>query len=260
MTPREPFAGAGPWRINLPGLGYIETPGDDLAFIYQDTLVALNAARGINIGQPSAHARWLGALGLREGETVIQVGAGSGYYTAILAHLVGHGGRVYAFEIDPDLAARAKANLEHLPQAVVAAQTGVADDLPKVDAIYVCAAITQPCPAWLDALKSGGRLVFPLHAVGGGGGMLMIRRPKRGAIWPAGFISNAAFVSCVGPQDDETGRRLNAAYAAGGGSTVRSFRTDLPTDDTCWCAGDGWWLSTFDPASDPDSDRASVRP
>lgn len=71
ITPREPFAGAGPWRINLPGLGYIETPDDDLAFIYQDTLVALNAARGINIGQPSAHARWLGALGLREGETVI---------------------------------------------------------------------------------------------------------------------------------------------------------------------------------------------
>ena len=109
LTPRELFAGAGPWRINLPGLGYIETPDDDLAFIYQDTLVALNAARGINIGQPSAHARWLSALGLREGETVIQVGAGSGYYTAILAHLVGHGGRVYAFEIDPDLAARAKA-------------------------------------------------------------------------------------------------------------------------------------------------------
>ena len=108
MTPREPFGGAGPWRINLPGLGYIETPGDELAFIYQDTLVALNAARGINIGQPSAHERWLGALGLREGETVIQVGAGSGYYTAILAHLVGRGGRVYAFEIDPDLAARAR--------------------------------------------------------------------------------------------------------------------------------------------------------
>ncbi len=31
MTPREPFAGPGPWQINLPGLGYIETPDDDLA-------------------------------------------------------------------------------------------------------------------------------------------------------------------------------------------------------------------------------------
>lgn len=260
MTPREPFAGAGPWQINLPGLGYIETPDDDLAFIYQDTLVALNAARGINIGQPSAHARWLGALALREGETVIQVGAGSGYYTAILAHLIGHDGRVHAFEIDPDLAARAKANLEHLPQAVVAAQSGIADDLPRVDAVYVCAAITQPCSAWLDALKSGGRLVFPLHAVGGGGGMLMIRRPERGAIWPARFISNAAFISCVGPQDDETGRRLNATYAAGGGLTVRSFRTDLPTDDTCWFAGDGWWLSTFEPLPDSGSGGPSFRP
>ena len=260
MTPRERFAGPGPWRINLPGLGYIETPDDDLAFIYQDTLVALDAARGINIGQPSAHARWLDALGLREGETVIQVGAGSGYYTAILAYLAGRGGKVYAFEIDSDLAARAKSNLEHLPHAVVAAQSGVADNLPSVDAVYVCAAITQPCPAWLDALKSGGRLVFPLHAVGGGGGMLMIRRPDRGTMWPARFISQAAFISCVGPQDDETGRRLNAAYAAGGGVTVRSFRTDLPTDDTCWFAGAGWWLSTFDPASGPDIGQPSLRP
>jgi hypothetical protein len=69
-----------------------------------------------------------------------------------------------------------------------------------------------------------------------------------------------AFISCVGPQDDETGRRLNAAYAAGGGLTVRSFRTDLPTNDTCWFAGDGWRLSTFDPTSDPNSDRPPFRP
>jgi protein-L-isoaspartate(D-aspartate) O-methyltransferase len=90
---REPFAGPGPWSINIPGVGYIKTPTDDLAFIYQDTLIALDAARGINIGQPSAHARWLDALGLHEGEAVLQVGAGTGYYTSILAHLVGETGQ-----------------------------------------------------------------------------------------------------------------------------------------------------------------------
>jgi len=45
---------------------------DDPAFIYQDTLVAVDRERGINIGQPSAHALWLDALALREGETVLQ--------------------------------------------------------------------------------------------------------------------------------------------------------------------------------------------
>ena len=53
---------------------------------------------------PSAHAYWLGASNIKEAETVVQVGAGSGYYTAILAHLVGVGGRVYAYEIEERLA------------------------------------------------------------------------------------------------------------------------------------------------------------
>jgi protein-L-isoaspartate(D-aspartate) O-methyltransferase len=244
---RETFAGPGPWSINLPGVGYLKTPDDDLAFIYQDTLVALDAARGINIGQPSSHAAWLDALQLRDGEAVLQVGAGVGYYTALLAHLIGSSGKVYAYEIDQDFAARARQNLEDLPWIDVQARTGIADNLPKVDAIYVNAAITQPSWAWMDALRSDGRLIFPLHAVGGLGGMLLIRRPRHGMVWPATFVSDAAFMSCTGPQDEAAGRRLNAAFAGGGADAVRSFRTDVSMDDTCWFKGDGWWLSTAAP-------------
>jgi protein-L-isoaspartate(D-aspartate) O-methyltransferase len=248
LVRREPFAGPGPWSVNIPGVGYVETRDDDVAFIYQDTLVALDA-RGINIGQPSAHARWIDALALQEGDTVLQVGVGTGYYTAILAHLVGRGGYVYAFEIDAELASRATKNLKDLPQVGVRAQSGIADGLPDVDVIYVCAGITQPSWGWLRALKPNGRLAFPLHAVGGVGGMLMIRRGAERAPWPARFISPAAFISFVGPQDDENGRRLNAAYANGKAHAVRSFRVEGPADETCWFAGDGWWLSTFDPES-----------
>jgi protein-L-isoaspartate(D-aspartate) O-methyltransferase len=248
-TPRETFSGPGPWSVNVPGSGYVETPDDDLAFLYQDTLIALDPKRGINIGQPSAHARWLGALRLREGETVLQVGAGTGYYTAILAHLVGDSGRVHAYEIEPDLAARAIANLRNAPHAEVQARSGIGDGLPKVDAVYVCAGITQPAWAWLDALRPEGRLVFPLQAERGFGGMLMITRAKHGAIWPARFISRAAFIPCSGPQDAETGRRLTDAFSGGGFETVRSFRLDEPIDATCWFAGDGWWLSTLACAS-----------
>lgn len=243
---REPFAGPGPWSINIPGVGYVETQDADLAFIYQDTLVALDAARGINIGQPSAHARWIDALAPREGETILQVGVGTGYYTAILAHLIGRDGYVHAFEIDAGLASRARENLKDLPQVEVRAQSGIADGLPQVDAVYVCAGITQPSSAWLHALKPEGRLSFPLHAVGGVGGMLMVRRAAPDAAWPARFISPAAFISCTGPQDEEGGRRLTEAYAGGNAFSVRSLRVDQP-DETCWFAGDGWWLSTFDP-------------
>lgn len=246
---RETFAGPGPWSIKVPvsGTGYVTTPDADVAFLYQDTLIALDAKRGVNIGQPSAHARWLGALALREGEAVLQVGAGTGYYTAILAHLVGESGRVYAYEIDSGLAARASKNLRDLPQVSLHAKSGIADDLPKVDAVYVCAGITQPCWAWLDALRPMGRLIFPLQGDGAWGGMLMITRAAESPIWPARFVSRAAFISCSGPQDPEAGRRLDAAFAAGGSDRVRSFRLDEPPNDTCWLVGDGWWLSTFDP-------------
>ena len=244
---RETFAGPGPWSICLPKVGYITTPDDDLAYLYQDTLVALDAARGINIGQPSAHARWLDALRLREGETVLQIGAGTGYYTAILAHLVGAEGQVHAFEIDDGLAARAVSNVSALPQARIHACSGIAEDLPKADAVYVCAGITQPSWTWIDALRPNGRLVFPLQAVGAQGGMLLIRRPEHGSVWPAHFISGASFISCEGRQDHDAGLRLSAAYAKGDAGTVRSFRIDEPVDGVCWFAGDGWWLSTASP-------------
>jgi protein-L-isoaspartate(D-aspartate) O-methyltransferase len=244
---RESFVGPGPWSICIPGIGYIETPDDDPAFIYQDTLVALDAARGINIGQPSWHARWLDALELGEGESVLQVGAGVGYYTAILGHLVGANGKVYAYEIDQNLAECARGNLKELPWVEVRAQTGIADNLPKADAIYVNAGITQPSWSWLDALRPEGRLIFPLHAPGAFGGMLLIQKPRHGLIWPAKFVSVAAFISCTGPQDEDAGRRLTAVFARGNLDAVPSFRIDDSIDDTCWFRGDGWWLSTAAP-------------
>lgn len=89
----------------------MQTPDDDPAFLYQNVLVALDREREINIGMPSAHAYWLGACNIREAETVVQIGVGSGYYTAILANLVGAGDRVYGYEIHEALAVRARENL-----------------------------------------------------------------------------------------------------------------------------------------------------
>jgi protein-L-isoaspartate(D-aspartate) O-methyltransferase len=248
-VPREPFVGPGPWFVMANAFRYAETPNDDPVFIYQDVLVALDASRGLNIGSPSAHAVWLAAVDVKAGETVLQVGTGSGYYSAILAELVGPEGRVHAYEIDADLAARAAVNLKHWPQVDVRAKSGIADDLPKVDVVYVCAGITQPSWTWIDALRPGGRLLFPLQPDRGLGGMLMITRPQRGLHWPAKFVSRARFIPCEGQQDPASSQALTEAFA-GQWAGVKSFRIDEPQDETCWFAGDGWWLSTATPETD----------
>jgi protein-L-isoaspartate(D-aspartate) O-methyltransferase len=241
-VPREDFAGPPPWRVGSGGL-FRQTSSDDPARLYDDVLVAIDARRGINNGQPSLHAQSIDALRIKEGETVVQIGAGAGYYTAILAHLVGPAGNVVAYEIEPDIAERAKANLARYPQVEVRARSGV-EDLLAADAIYVNAAATHPLRAWLDALKVGGRLLFPLQAAHSTGAMLLIHRPESGDVWPAHFLSAVVFIACEGAQDRATGRKLDEAFRRGGTEGVRSLRFGGAPGQSDWVRGDGWALTT----------------
>lgn len=110
LVPREAFLPPGPWKVMV-AERYLKTPSADAAYIYQNNLVALDADKGINNGEPFLHAAWIGAVAPKPGETVTHVGAGTGYYSAILSMLVLAGGSVNAFEIDEKLAAAARHNL-----------------------------------------------------------------------------------------------------------------------------------------------------
>jgi protein-L-isoaspartate(D-aspartate) O-methyltransferase len=241
-VPREDFAGSPPWRIGSGGLFGLRS-SDDPVRLYEDVLVAIDAQRGINNGQPSLHAQSIAALELKEGETVVQVGAGLGYYTAILAELVGPMGRVIAYEIAPDIAEQAAANLARYPQVEVRARSGV-EDLPLADAIYVNAAASHPLRPWLDALKPGGRLVFPLQAAGSSGAMLIVTRPDHGQAWPARLLTGVVFIACEGGQDAEMARKLDEAFRRGRTERVRSLRFGGAPSEADWVRGDGWALST----------------
>jgi protein-L-isoaspartate(D-aspartate) O-methyltransferase len=240
-VPREDFAGPPPWRVGSGAFG-LDTANDPER-LYEDILIGIDARRGINNGQPSLHAQSIDALRVKEGETVVQIGAGAGYYTAILATLVGPKGRVIAYEIEPDIAERAAANLARYPQVEVRARSGV-DDLPPADAIYVNAAASHPLRAWLDALKPGGRLVFPLQSTSSSGAMLIVTRPERGDAWPARLLSGVVFIPCEGAQDSAMGRKLDQAFRRGGQERVRSLRFGGAPRETDWLRGDGWALST----------------
>lgn len=242
-VPREDFSGPPPWHVS--GGGFGSASEKDLARLYDDVLVAIDAGRGINNGQPSLHAMSIEALAIKEGETVVQIGAGAGYYTAILAHLVGPTGTVIAYEIEADIAERARKNLASFPQVEVRARSGAGEDLPKADAIYVNAAASHPPRVWLDALKPGGRLLFPLQAAHSSGAMLLVTRPKQESkAWPAQILGAVVFIACEGAQDAESGRRLEEAFRRGGGHAVRWLRFDAPLGEGVWLQGDGWALTT----------------
>jgi len=57
------------------------------------------------------HARWIGAVAPKPGETVTHIGAGTGYYSAVLSMLVLPKGVLTAYEVDEKLAAQARRNL-----------------------------------------------------------------------------------------------------------------------------------------------------
>lgn len=246
-TPRERFLGPGPWKVFTSG-GYITTPTDDPAFLYQDVTVALSEAGMINNGQPVLHAVGLATINPQPGEMAIHIGAGTGYYTAVLARLVGPGGKVFAYEIEPTLAELATAHLADLEHVTVYARSGAEGPLPECNLIYVNAGATAPLDIWLDALLPGGRLLFPLTPDGpggtpGAGGMLLITRLPPD-LYSARFLMPVMFINCQGARDDETAKKLAEAFKRGDLRSVRSLRRNSSPDETCWCSGNGWWLST----------------
>ncbi len=198
-------------------------------------MIALDPARGVNNGSPSLHASLLDALGPKRGDHIVHVGAGTGYYGAILSELVGPAGRVTAVEFDPASADRAKASLSDRQNIRVICDDGARWPETEADGIYVNFAIPRPAARWIEGLAPGGRLVFPLGVPGpqrpnsGGrhgdrGAALRIQRRSDG--YAARAISTAYFVWAEGAAGEVAPAevdRLRQSFEAGGLDTVRSL-------------------------------------
>lgn len=248
-VPRERFLGAAPWRIIVPHRGGNEvfnTPDADPAHLYRDVLVTIDAARGINNGQPSLWARAFDRLGLRPGARVLHVAAGTGYYSAILAETVGPTGRVVAVEYEADLAERARANLAPWPQVTLVHGDGRTHDPGvDVDCMAVCAGSTHPAPLWLDRLADGGVLVMPLTGRYGWGFMLRVER--RGETFAASSVSGVGIYPCAGGRDAAAEGKLQTALDGLTSNTppIKALHRGAPDDGDrprVWYAGPGFWL------------------
>jgi protein-L-isoaspartate(D-aspartate) O-methyltransferase len=245
-VPRERFAGPGPWRILHFTDGYWTTPDADPRHLYHNVLIALDEERRLNIGEPLLWARHFDRIGVKDGERVLQIGTGSGYYTAILAELVGSNGRVDAIEIDAPLAAAAERNLAAWPTAHVRLGDASAPIDGHWDLIVAFAGATAPHMWWLDALADGGRLLLPMTAANfSNRGGFMLRLDRRGGGFAARSAGWVGFYPCAGARNPEDEAALGEALAdPAGQQAVRSLRRDPhDKDESCWLHRDGWCLS-----------------
>ncbi|MGH3870790.1 MAG: ATP-grasp peptide maturase system methyltransferase [Pseudonocardiaceae bacterium] len=115
--------------------------------------------------QPSLMAIMLEALDLRDGHRVLEIGTGTGYNAALLAHRV-TGQQVTSVDVDPDLIAQARINLQDAGYnpivAVADGEGGHAAAAPYDRLIATCSVATIP-PAWIDQVRPGGIIITNLY-------------------------------------------------------------------------------------------------
>ncbi|MGB5605702.1 MAG: protein-L-isoaspartate(D-aspartate) O-methyltransferase [Gammaproteobacteria bacterium] len=123
----------------------------------------VSIGHGQTISQPYIVAVMTDLLKLKPGDTVLEVGTGSGYQAAILAELVD---RVYTIEIIEPLGLRARRDLAQLGYKNI--ESGIGDgyygweEQAPFDAIVVTAAASHIPPPLIAQLKNGGRMVIPV--------------------------------------------------------------------------------------------------
>ncbi|MER5882567.1 methyltransferase domain-containing protein [Streptomyces sp. NPDC001941] len=134
---------------------------------YADAALATRVRDGELVSsssQPSLMARMLHALALGDGDRVLEVGAGTGYNAALLAHRLGDD-RVTSLDLDPDIAESARSHLAaagHRPAVLAGDGARGCPERAPFDAVVATCALPSVPYAWLAQCAPGARVLAPL--------------------------------------------------------------------------------------------------
>ena len=195
---------------------------------YED--MPLPIGRGQTISQPYIVALMTQALRLTPASRVLEIGTGSGYQAAILAHITPH---VWSIETLPDLAETARARLHGLGYEVEVqggdGRLGWPAQAP-FDGIIVTAAAPDVPPALAAQLAEGGRLIIPVGASLWDQSLWLIERVRgrlrRELLAEVRFVPLVATTSRDQPEDPaltDVRRELCELFAAHSGRRSDSF-------------------------------------
>ena len=174
-------------------------PGDEAA-AYRNRPLYIGS--GQTISQPFVVAIMTDLLALEPGDRVLEIGTGSGYQAAVLAHLAA---AVYSVEIVEPLARQAASRLKMLGYRNVVTRVGDGyrgwPEHAPFDAIIVTAAASSVPPALIEQLKPGGRLVIPLESAGGTQVLYRIDKRRDGGLQRRAVL-HVRFVPLTGEARD----------------------------------------------------------
>jgi protein-L-isoaspartate(D-aspartate) O-methyltransferase len=243
-VPRERFLPSGPWVVRAEG-DYggppRQTADANPEHVYHNFSVAIDAERQLFNGGPGIVSMAIDALALREGHQVLHIGCGLGYYSALMAHVVGSTGRVVAIEVDEALAQDATQNLSMFSWVDVRHSNGTAACGPSFDAVLVSTGVTHPRDTWLDALESGGRLALPLTAAMpkmgriSKGPMLLLTKGDEQNFGVRRIVPLVSVYSALDLRDESLNEALGNAFMRAPFAIPKRLRRDAhDPGPTCW--------------------------
>lgn len=174
-------------------------PDDLLPYAYDDYPLPIGYDQ--TISQPYIVAYMTELLQVDTNHVVLEIGTGSGYQAAVLAHLVRH---VYTIEIVPELGQRAAKLLKELAYDNITVRIGDGyrgwPEVAPFDRIIVTAAPEEIPPELLKQLKPGGRMILPVGPQWWAQELLIVSKDQAGNIKQQNTIS-VRFVPMVHGRD-----------------------------------------------------------